>query len=305
MLKAALAGTLLLGVALAAAPEARAESPVTCGPNLSWDGQKCQIIATAPGDAGGSGNEGTTLSDTKGSDSSAPTTCSVGSTIVPCTDSELGWWSQSRGCYIHLSSPQPPTSALVWGGRTDGAIYDCAQPRSGTFGGVMYTFWSATAPAGPDPQVLAQTAIATMDLRPVTIGIVPEDRPGSVGLVGMPVWLWAADTDSQSWGPVTRTASAGGETVTATAKVSRVRWLMGDGAVVVCTGPGTEYEDRFGKAKSPTCGHTYTRQGTYTVRAESQWTVSWAGMGRSGTIPVTLTQTARVTIGELQVLTTG
>nr|NLI51657.1 hypothetical protein [Propionibacterium sp.] len=121
----------------------------------------------------------------------------------------------------------------------------------------------------------------------------------------MPVWLWASDPDARSWGPVTRTASAGGETVTATAKVSRVRWLMGDGGVVVCTGPGTAYEDRFGKADSPTCGYTYPRQGTYTVRAESQWSVSWSGMGRSGTIPVMLTQTARVTIGELQVLTTG
>lgn len=305
MLKGLLAGALLLGLAWAVAPEASAETPVTCGPDLTWDGQKCQILATAPGDNGGTGDEGTTLSDTGSSDTSAPTTCSVGSTLVPCTDPELGWWSQSRGCYIQLTTPQPAPSALVWGGRTDGAIYDCAQPRSGMFGGVMYTFWAATAPAGPDPVVLAQTAIATMELRPVTIGMVPEDRPGSVGLVGMPVWLWASAPDSRSWGPVTRTASAGGETVTATAKVSRVRWLMGDGGVVVCTGPGTAYEDRFGKTKSPTCGYTYPRQGTYTVRAESQWSVSWSGMGRSGTIPVMLTQTARVTIGELQVLTTG
>ena len=61
-----------------------------------------------------------------------------------------------------------------------------------------------------------------MNLRPISIGIVPEDRPGSVGLVGMPVWLWAASPGpAQSWGPITRSASAGGVTVTATAKVQQ------------------------------------------------------------------------------------
>ncbi len=31
-----------------------------------------------------------------------------------------------------------------------------------------------------------------MSLRPITIGIVPKAAPGSVGLVGMPVWMWVA-----------------------------------------------------------------------------------------------------------------
>jgi len=167
-------------------------------------------------------------------------------------------------------------------------------------------FWSATTPAAlPDPLVLAQTAIASMNLTPVTIGIVPEDKPGSVGLVGLPVWLWASSPDQHSWGPITRSASAGGFTVTATAKVTKVRWQMGDGGVVVCTGPGTVYEDRYGKSDSPTCGYTYTRQGTYTVRAESTWSVAWSGMGRSGTIPVTLNRATTITVGELQVITVG
>ena len=97
----------------------------------------------------------------------------------------------------HLSRPPPRPRGRA---STDGAIYDCALPRSGVFGGLLYMFWSATAPAGPDPRVLAQTAIASMNLRPISIGIVPEDRPGSVGLVGMPVWLWAASPDQHSVG---------------------------------------------------------------------------------------------------------
>jgi cysteine sulfinate desulfinase/cysteine desulfurase-like protein len=51
------------------------------------------------------------------------------------------------------------------------------------------------------------------------------------------------------------------------------------------------------------CGYLYTRQGTYTVRATSYWTVQWAGVGQSGTIPMDFTQTTNITMGEAQVLT--
>ena len=78
---------------------------------------------------------------------------------------------------------------------------------------------------------------------------------------------------------------------------------MGDGQVVVCQGPGTPYLDSYGRRSSPTCGHTYTRQGRYTVRATSHWVISWAGIGQSGTIPLDLTNTVNLTIGEVQVLT--
>lgn len=288
-----------IGCLLYATPAARADGPpVDCGPGAQWDGSTCRITVTSPGQGGGSGLGA-------GGGSSSPRTCSYAGISMPCQDPTLGWWSDSRHCYVKLTSPQPPASMVAWVGHTDGAIYDCALPQQGSFGGLQYLFWSATAPAGPDPLVLAQTAIASMNLRAISIGIVPENNPGSVGLVGMPVWLWASNPDPQSWGPITRSASAGGVTVTATATVARVRWQMGDGAVVVCTGPGTVYEDRFGKTKSPTCGHLYTRQGTYTVRAESQWVVSWSGMGLSGTIPVTLNQATTITVGELQVITTG
>lgn len=293
--------TILVAMAclLCGSPAAHADGPpVNCGPDGQWDGSTCRIKVTSPGQ--GSGND---LTSPAGS--SMPRTCVYADISMPCQDPALGWWSDSRHCYVKLTSPQPPTSAPAWGGQTGGAVYDCALPPRGSFGGLQYLFWSAVAPAGPDPLVLAQTAIALMNLRPISIGIVPADKPGSVGLVGMPVWLWASNPDPQSWGPITRSASAGGVTVSATARVARVRWQMGDGAVVVCTGPGTVYEDRFGKSKSPTCGYLYTRQGTYTVRAESQWVVSWSGMGLSGTIPVISNQATTITVGELQVITTG
>jgi hypothetical protein len=222
---------------------------------------------------------------------------------VPCRDGS-SWWSNARDCYVSLADPQPPKSDAEWEGHTTGAIYECYSP--GIVGSRMYTFWSATSPAGPaappDPRVLALRAIATMRLRAIGIGMVPEAQAGSVGIVGMPTWMWVADPGQHTWGPITRTVSSAGYSVTATAKVQRVVWAMGDGTTVTCTKRGTPYADSFGKRASPDCGHIYTRQGTYTVRATSYWRVTWAGIGQSGTIPLNFTRTAVITMGEAQVL---
>ena len=61
-------------------------------------------------------------------------------------------------------------------------------------------------------------------------------------------------------------------------------------------------QDRYGKSPSPTCGYHYTQQGTFTVTATSHWEVVWSGIGQTGTIPVSFTSTATITMGEVQVL---
>ena len=143
-----------------------------------------------------------------------------------------------------------------------------------------------------------------MDLQAIKIGIVPEDKPGRIGLVGLPTWLWVADRGPSTWGPITRSASERGYTVSATARVERVVWAMGDGEVVVCRKPGVPYAARFGKRSSPECGYRYTEQGRYTVRAASYWVVSWRGMGQSGEIRFQLTANTRIAVGELQLIRT-
>lgn len=222
---------------------------------------------------------------------------------MPCREGD-SYWANDRGCYVELNRQSPPKSAPVWEGHSDGAIYLCYVPE--VIGTRTYSFWSATTPVGPaappDPRVLAHRAIATMHLRAVDIGIVPEARDGAVGIVGMPTWMWVANPSEPTWGPITRSASAGGASVTATAAVNRVVWSMGDGTTIRCDSPGTEYADSYGKQSSPTCGHTYTRPGTYTVAATSYWTVSWQGLGQTGTIPLDFTQRTRIVVGESQVL---
>ncbi|WP_405499702.1 ATP/GTP-binding protein [Streptomyces anulatus] len=159
-------------------------------------------------------------------------------------------------------------------------------------------------PGGPDaeavsPAVLAQRALAKMLLRGPEIGITP--KPGGTGVVGMPVYLWT-ETGAETYGPNTATASAGGVTVTATAKVSRIVWSMGDGKKVVCTTAGTPYNAKFGADPSPDCGHRYTKASKYHVTATSTWVIDWTGGGQSGQLTEARDSAVDIAVGEVQVV---
>ena len=141
-----------------------------------------------------------------------------------------------------------------------------------------------------------------MGLQAIAIGIVPESAPGRIGIIGLPSWMWAQTPGENTMGPITRSATAGAYSVSATAKVNKVVWNMGNGDSVTCSGPGTPYADSYGKASSPTCGYTYVRPGAYTVTATSYWIVTWAGIGQTGTIPLNFSRSTAITMGEVQVL---
>lgn len=229
-----------------------------------------------------------------------PAACVLKDVKLPCRHGG-GVWSNTHHCYLKRMETQPPKADPVWRGQDAGAIYHCFLIDDGD----AYPVWLAAAPDAtppPDPRVLAAQAIRSMHLKAVRIGIVPEPRRDRVGLVGLPTWMWVARPGPTTWGPITRTASAQGYTVTATARVDRIVWAMGDGTTVVCRTPGTAYADSYGRRSSPDCGHRYTRQGTYTVRATSYWTVEWLGLGETGEIPLNFTQAAIITMGEAQVL---
>lgn len=229
---------------------------------------------------------------------------------VACS-SQYGYWSNAYNCYIKTAEPQPPAEDPAWQGHEpgDGAVYFCYQPQSG----LLISLWAAETPensaAGPTPREVAEIAIDRMGLRAIDIGITPEPGPNSVGLVGMPVWLWAEDPGPSTVGPMSSSASAGGITITATAELHHVEWDLGDGATIVCRTAGTPYEPSFGKGESPDCGHVYatasSRQphGTYTVTATSDWVITWAGAGQTGTIRLNgLARSVQITVGEAQVL---
>ncbi len=238
-------------------------------------------------------------------------TCQATGARVPCSDPAFGAWSNANQCYLRRVDPQPPPSSSLWEGRYPrGAIYDCVDPTSGPYTSGA-RFWLPDDQAVTmTPQQAAQAVVRRMDLRAADIGIVPEDRPGSIGAVGAPVYLWTSRGPT-TFGPQTLTGSAGGITITATAKVDRIVWSMGDDTTVTCRTAGTPYEDRYGFLPSPDCGHRYTRTSAglpgnaYPITATSFWVVDWTGPGGSaGQIRLNLTARTSIQVGELQALVT-
>jgi hypothetical protein len=231
--------------------------------------------------------------------------CHDGATPQKCT-TPLGSWSNSQRCYLQSLIPQPPYSDPVWQGHTDGAVWACVRELGYDEGKHLVTKW-VWLPGRPDivqvdPATLAYRAIAEMRLAPPLIQSAPA--PGQVGLVNMPVWLWVNKTEN-TWGPIVKSASVPGLSVTATAQVKAVNWTLGDGNRLRCEGPGTPYTTSMGIKDSPDCGHRYNKTSSklanckYPVTASAQWQIDWQStLGDTGQISMTQQAATGLRIGE-------
>ncbi|GAB2717364.1 ATP-binding protein [Kitasatospora kifunensis] len=323
---AALAAAVVgLAAGLLPAFPASADDIGQCPPGSTWTGDICMVITSPGGPGGGGGSGGTGGGGGNGggggtTTGGGPATCSFKGQTVPCDSPNWGWFDSEDGCYYALMDPPPAAGDPAWAGHQpgDGKVYvrTCLLPGSG--GGIVAgpsaqdgPTWLQTPPSGfgggaPSPAQLAQQAFVLMKFDPPDIATAPGS--GKKGVLGMPVWMWATPS-AASWGPLQQSASAGGDSVTVTAKVTQIVWTMGDGQTVTCTGPGTPYTPDKGDAMSPDCGYRYTTtsagqsSGAFPVTATTTWTVHWAGAGQEGDLPpVTKTSTTALTVGEVQVL---
>lgn len=228
---------------------------------------------------------------------------------LPCSSGD-GYWSNNRQCYVHMVTGQwPPVPP---GFDANAGYYQCdGNPVHPYVIGGM--FWSNTVPPGLKvltPGAAAAQLISTFQLKGITIGMAPEANPQwgyRRGYVGVPVWLWVANPAPLTWGPYSETATLGGQTITATAQVTSVRWSMGDGTSITCGNKGTPYTVGYGMTTSPTCGYQYQTTSKnqsgdrYTVTATSNWDVTWTSTsGQSGNIPLNSTSTTDLQVNELQ-----
>lgn len=293
---AAIATTVAVVVlSIGSSAPAYAEGDANCWTETDPETGEIKLVCEDDGGDPGGGDPG-----------GGSSTCTYDGNEIPCTGPAGSIWSSSHGCYVGQvmdEGTEPPPGQTD----SDGAWHVCYFPPPGSSWELT---WIEGGTVTIDPVVLANRAIAAMDLDPITIGIVPESGPDRVGLVGLPVWMWVDNQTEDTWGPITRAASQGPVSVGATASVSGVVWDMGDGTRVTCTGPGTPYADRYGKQESPTCGHRYDKMstgqpdGAYQVTATSHWVVEWNGGGQSGTIDLDLTTNPLpIRVGEAQVLT--
>ena len=163
-----------------------------------------------------------------------------------------------------------------------------------------------TQPVLPE-QVIAQQAVATLTLPEVNPVVMPDpewNRWKSYA-VGEDLWLWA-DSPAQ----LSTTVTQQGITIQITAVRDRVVFDMGNGDKVSCKSmtkyyPPPDMDDE--PWESPDCGYYYERLPQqrcvgYTMTATAHWTVTWAVLGKTGTIPVTKTATKHLPIVELHSL---
>jgi hypothetical protein len=283
---------------------------------ITWAGQQTQgsgqeagsTQTQGSGDTAQAGQVDVAGTGSQGSGTSSTPTCrdSQGR-VVPCTTvSDSG-----DPCYFSGSIDLAP------GGSGGGAVYLC-QPQAPSEDGDPSddppTTGAPPTAAAVDPVVVVWRAVASLNLRAVDMQIAPKPLSAdgdSMGLVGLPVWLWTEET-ATTWGPVTASASDGPVSVTVTARVDRVEWDMGDGTVITCHGPGTTFDpEAYGvDAESPDCGHVYKQvsrepAGVYTVTATSYWVADWSSGADAGTIPFDFTTSEQIRIGEMQVLRTS
>jgi hypothetical protein len=212
--------------------------------------------------------------------------------VVPCSVPGVGWLADD-GCYYKPAIEIPSPGDGVEDGLGHWYVGQCGYPPNED---VTKYRWFAVP---PDAQQLAAEAVRR--LRPATPVIRLNPQPPTAQLVRLPSWVWLAPS---SWGTRTATASVPGLAVTATATPTTLVFTSGDGSTFTCAGPGTAWRKGMNPAaKSPTCGHTFTRAGSYTLTATVTWQITWAGGGASGTAdPLTTTSSLGIVAAESQAL---
>jgi len=122
------------------------------------------------------------------------------------------------------------------------------------------------------PNIPALIALAYDRARAQAAGPEIATAPEAVGLTGLETYIWA----EEPLAPITATASAGGVTVTAEARVIEYRWNFGDGQTKVTTHPGRPLRIRGSRVIPGNIEHIYETRGTYDLSAGAIWSARYS-----------------------------
>ncbi|MEY2423588.1 MAG: hypothetical protein QOI95_3655 [Acidimicrobiaceae bacterium] len=160
----------------------------------------------------------------------------------------------------------------------------------------------------PGVNIITPGSLANQALKELPL-LYPRPRmapPTTVKqVVGIRTWMWV---DPADWRPISATAAIPGLAATVTATPTKTIWDMGDGATVICNGPGTVYDPSGPDAEQHSdCSHTYQHDGTYDVRATIVWSVTWtATNGASGNLGLVQRSTQfAITVEQRQAVING
>ncbi|MGH9117143.1 MAG: hypothetical protein ACRD0A_04480 [Acidimicrobiales bacterium] len=202
--------------------------------------------------------------------------------------------------------PFNPPAAFV--GQTITYMRVCTD-GSGNY--VSITWVTATLPlqasdpvAVVDPRELALMARSRLPLPEPQVQTSPP--LGREQIVNMASWLWI-----ENWVPVSRSASAGGVTATATARPVSHMWVFGPGEWQECFSPGTPYDySHPAYEQSTDCSYTFAHSSTiqpddvHHVQVSISWEVTWtSNIGAGGALgPVSRSTSLDMVVGEVQVV---
>jgi hypothetical protein len=164
------------------------------------------------------------------------------------------------------------------------------------------------APVAAPPDLAGLVLRARAQLTIEFPGIEMSPPVGKPAWVQLPVWLWLPRSE---WHDRETKVSDGPLEVTITAKPVKVTWDMGNGAQVICDGPGKPYDYGLKEdQQSSECSHTYTRTSadqpgqTYHVTASMEWSASYTSTtGARGVFePIVLVGSVDLTVGQIQAL---
>ena len=190
---------------------------------------------------------------------------------------EWGIWDNAHQCWIH------PVNVLasdpVWDGHTDGSIWMCALIVDGVDPVVIFWVPPGTEPGLPDPGQLALHVMGRLPLRTADVHTAPQNPARTY--VGVENWLWVPESQ---WATLTKTVTAGGTSVTVTARPDRVVWDMGP-ETKTCYAQGREWQAGMTDDATTTCGYAYTvtsdsaPDGAFALSARIQYEVDWVCTG--------------------------
>lgn len=287
---------VLLGVGCLSAVDAHAENP-TRQCHVVWQNGKITSTCEESGSSPGS-----TPSDTT---NEGPSICidEWDGKEIPCEADGYYWYSNFQAYCLFYDAPDDDPE---WKDHRDtegnpiGALYECKifwfveswiPPSS-----LIFVLWAPTVVSTPDVGSGAQTwafqVVESLGLNPPTVGasayVYPEFKEFGFGWwVGAPMWLWLDKNDEWQWGEHTTGASAGGASISATVKSTKVTFDPGNGDTpVVCYGPGTPRpwnpDDPLERHSPSKCEYTYRKtselgntKSHFPVSATVTWNVKW------------------------------
>lgn len=259
---------------------------------------RCRISFGSPPSNGGGGGGG------GGTGEKPKPLCNTGPPDyhgVSCS-STTGIWSNEEQCYLGENTDEISTDDPAWGGHTDGKLYDCI----GQHGENKGTRWFAQPPtlAGWDPQRMMEKILG-IEFVAFPVGIAPSAKKyesGNAGIVGAPVWMWAADRFTGNYADPPIEVREPGTPFFLRAATTHTFWDMGDGTTKKC-GAGTPYAPYLRLKESPDCGHRYTEPGIYRVTIRTHWRIEWQDVNGGGGKDLEFTRSTLIRVYEAQTVT--